>query len=336
MINFNYENVIICLYPGGSGGKFLVNNLGLSDSALFQHLELSLFQIKGKFNKSKKINFLLNKISNIKDIWTDLDLDDVHFFGAFSEEIDYCSEEEYKEKLNLKSSFIEKFIENKKYFFVLSHNYETFLKQKKIWKNSKTIIFTDHFFFTLLRNCKSNFRTFIWDRVLEKTDLYLPPYIPPMGNINMDIFGDIGEEAKKFVKETLSDKKFIDECKEKYEKMKLKNIWKIVRKEHWEIESPKSIHEYLKLPHDIREEIQELFEEIKYTYGPKLNYPKNNFDNFDYKWNVNWYFSEEETCFHIKELYDKLGFDDYDDEYTRKYYKTWFSKINEMSRISHE
>lgn len=335
MINFDCDNVILCLYRGGSGGKFLVNNLGLSDDAFFQHIKLAIYQLKGKFDKQKKIKFIEKKLSEIKNNeWTDLELDDEHFFGVLSEEIDYLSEEQYLNAMNLRSEVLNEVISSGKYFFVLSHDYQTFLRHKKLWKNSKVIILTESFFFTKLRNHRASLRTFVWGQIVKEHEFYLPPFIPHLGDVPKRFMEKITDQSKEYVKEKLTDPIFLEQCSQKYEKAKLKYIWSVLRKNEWPQREPQCIQEYVDYPKELRDDIQKVFNEKSKEFDPNHKYPDEIINAADYLWDVSWYFSEDDTSSNLEKLYNKLNLKDYDEKISRHYYKVWFDKINEMSKIS--
>jgi hypothetical protein len=48
-------------------------------------------------------------------------------------------------------------------------------------------------------------------------------------------------------------------------------------------------------------------------------------------WDTNWYFSEEDTVSHIKELYDLFGFNDFNVDVVTEFYRKWISKLDEFS-----
>jgi hypothetical protein len=50
-----------------------------------------------------------------------------------------------------------------------------------------------------------------------------------------------------------------------------------------------------------------------------------------YVWDTNWYFSEEDTVIHIKELYDLFGFKDFNVDVVTEFYRKWISKLDEFS-----
>ncbi len=53
-----------------------------------------------------------------------------------------------------------------------------------------------------------------------------------------------------------------------------------------------------------------------------------------YVWDTNWYFSEEDTVTHIKELYDLFGFKDFNEKIITSYYRKWISTLDELSKTA--
>jgi hypothetical protein len=69
---FAGKPIIVC-YPRGTGGKFLINCLGFSDSSTLPDADLLLKQLDYKLTKQDKLSILLDKISKVKFVWNDLD-----------------------------------------------------------------------------------------------------------------------------------------------------------------------------------------------------------------------------------------------------------------------
>jgi hypothetical protein len=76
--NFDTKNIILFHYPSYSGGKFVMNCMGLSDDMVFQHQDLAQKQIDGNFSFDDKKEYILTWMKH-EDIlenkrWLDLDL----------------------------------------------------------------------------------------------------------------------------------------------------------------------------------------------------------------------------------------------------------------------
>ena len=76
-MNYQTDKLVIVFYPRVSGGKFLINCLGLSDSALLQHQDLVDFDQQSKINYINQQLEIARKSSN----WQDLGLGCEEFFG---------------------------------------------------------------------------------------------------------------------------------------------------------------------------------------------------------------------------------------------------------------
>lgn len=53
---------------------------------------------------------------------------------------------------------------------------------------------------------------------------------------------------------------------------------------------------------------------------------------FLYVWDTNWYFSEEDTVTHIRELYDIFGLENFNEELVSLFYRMWISKLDKLSK----
>ena len=49
-------------------------------------------------------------------------------------------------------------------------------------------------------------------------------------------------------------------------------------------------------------------------------------------WNTSWFFSQDDTLAHIKELYDTLGLSDFNQNYISAYYTLWVNKLEQMNK----
>jgi hypothetical protein len=81
LINLNTDRAVIAVYPQWSGGKFLLNCLGLSDHAHLQSALLSTLQLRGEFTPWHKYEYLVKKLRAELYVWKDLDLGDYQMFG---------------------------------------------------------------------------------------------------------------------------------------------------------------------------------------------------------------------------------------------------------------
>lgn len=88
-----------------------------------------------------------------------------------------------------------------------------------------------------------------------------------------------------------------------------------------------TMKEYISLPQNIKEIIQRKYEKKKLSNSSQ-NYLKN---KFLYNWNVNWFFSKEETLKNIEKIYWILKLPDYNNVLIGKYYDEWINYMNDIS-----
>lgn len=78
MINFKTKDAVLVCYAEQSGGKFLINCLGLSSQVLLQDADLAVQQLSGNLTQHDKFELLLQRIQQTKEqnYWNDLGLGD--------------------------------------------------------------------------------------------------------------------------------------------------------------------------------------------------------------------------------------------------------------------
>lgn len=80
-IHANTDRLIVAYYPNGSGGKFLLNCLGLSRHMVLQDSKLARQQLSAQLDPGHKLEILLTRLQQVTDNWCDLDLGCVQLFG---------------------------------------------------------------------------------------------------------------------------------------------------------------------------------------------------------------------------------------------------------------
>jgi len=138
----SYDNIVIVCYPPSAGGKFLINNLGLNDRAVFQHSILARRQIEDNFSYSDKLEYLSDQIKHTlkKEQWNDLELGCLQLFGLRG--IDYQTQ--YPETLvNQFNPIIQKIISKNLFLFLVAHNTMELCSELNFWPNAKVIGFTN-------------------------------------------------------------------------------------------------------------------------------------------------------------------------------------------------
>ena len=154
MINFDTNNLIIVCYPWNAGGKFLINCLGLSDSAVFQDAELAQKQIDGNFNQLNKFEYIQTELSNTQFEWVDLNLGCFQLF-----DIDSSLYYHYPEniiKLLITNKVVERVSNSNSKFFIVAHTPTMCGKILNIWPNAKIIYFKNNTKFIKFRNSDWN------------------------------------------------------------------------------------------------------------------------------------------------------------------------------------
>ena len=160
MINFNTDRLVIVCYPRLSGGKFLINCLGLNDNCVFQHQDLV------NINYQEKITYLHNKLDQARQNkrWTDLDLGCYQLFN------DISLTRFISNKINFKSvisSTVKQLSDDSnKFFFLVAHDIPTLKGYLKFWKNPKIVFFQNyHDFIQHRKPIKDLTVTKYWDRI---------------------------------------------------------------------------------------------------------------------------------------------------------------------------
>lgn len=117
------NNLIVVAFPAYSGGKFLINCLGLSNACHLQHADLLLLSPEKKFTYLTK---RLDEIINKKTAWDDLGLGDWQLFGW---PVNYQT--------------LSKFPQDK-FFFAVAHDLDTLNKIVKCYTSALRIYFIDN------------------------------------------------------------------------------------------------------------------------------------------------------------------------------------------------
>lgn len=176
-IDFDSDRIVIVHYKPNSGGKFLINCLGLTDNAVFQDAVLVHRQLKNEFDVTAKLNFLIEKLEDTQagKTWNDLALGCKELFGIATKE--YLSGPlELKKYWNINQA-VQRAIDNDKYLFLVSHS-NLFLKRAmEVWPNARVVVFDNCDYFI---HHKRRFTTWpvlptIWDNIRDETWTSNPP-----------------------------------------------------------------------------------------------------------------------------------------------------------------
>lgn len=109
---------------------------------------------------------------------------------------------------------------------------------------------------------------------------------------------------------------------------KNQSYWNRIRGDDWPDE-PKTMHEYNKLPLWIRQELEVQFED----HFRSLYLPDFGDTDFQIRWNCDWYLSEKTVVDSMKNLYEKLGLDDFNAEWIASYWRLW---TETLTRLEHK
>jgi hypothetical protein len=149
-INFDTDNMILCIYPRFAGGKFLKNCLGMDDKVVFQDSILAEKQLAGNFDITDKLQYLLLKLKQVQisSHWTDLELGCTRLFGF--------GEGDYTEITKSFKEIIELLSHSELNFILGVHHVQNLQPILNVWKNAKIIVFTNTKNFRRLRPSDTN------------------------------------------------------------------------------------------------------------------------------------------------------------------------------------
>lgn len=148
--------IIVC-FPRNSGGKFLINCIGLSNDAVLSDILLVQQQLDNKFNSYDKLKLLLNRISICNDTgtWDDLQLSQCQLFNSTAlidtftiEEIQKFDGYSFTSILPAEfflTSATDIVIHSDKFFSVETHGINDAIFYYNLWQDSKIILFDNKF-----------------------------------------------------------------------------------------------------------------------------------------------------------------------------------------------
>jgi hypothetical protein len=141
------SNIVVVYYPRHTGGKFLINCLGLSNQAVLQDNSLAKLQIDGLFTPENKISLLLDRLKEITNHWDDLKLGCTSLFGG--ENHAKITNHNFKPDNFIKNldPVIKLIIEKNYFFFIVAHDDYTLKNILYAWPNAKIIYLTDYYLY---------------------------------------------------------------------------------------------------------------------------------------------------------------------------------------------
>ena len=195
---FDTSNLVIVFYPPFAGGKFLINSLGISNGAVLQDGPLAEQDLAGLLTSQDKLNILQSRIATETNPWRDLDLACRYLFGV--DEFNFFAEDLETASSKITAIGREVLYSNKMSFMV-SHYPRKYRRLKEIFKNAKTISFTNSSSFLANRNEEFYVQTY-WNNI--KGDNW--PSTAPL------TYAEFNQCPKDIQKEIIS--KFPDLCDE--------------------------------------------------------------------------------------------------------------------------
>jgi len=149
-INFNTDKIVIVYYPGGTGGKFLLNCLALGSNSVFQEADLATQQLNNKFSSDQKIQMLLTRLENVSNQWNDLNMSNLNYSGITNNT--YL--EEYKQSKYIWpfKSVVQNTVDHDNYFFLTAPTPKYLSAMLGIWPNAQLIILENY------KNFLNNYR----------------------------------------------------------------------------------------------------------------------------------------------------------------------------------
>ena len=167
--------IIVC-YPRGTGGKFLINCLGLSDDVLLSDFKLAQRQLNNQLTPSDKLDLLLDRLSTTSaQNWNDLDLSHVRLFDSMSLLNTFSNEEKEKfsgssytsvidPNLFLNTRATHTIINSNKAFGFESHGLNEAEFYYNLWDDATMILFDDNFnLFYQYRTPYSMYKNIDWE-----------------------------------------------------------------------------------------------------------------------------------------------------------------------------
>jgi hypothetical protein len=212
MINFNTSNLILVCYPQFSGGKFLINSLGLSNDAIFQDRNLAERQLFNSFTQQDKFDYIENQITEVKTKWTDLNLGNDSLFGFRIN--DYLISPQVVQNYGPFFDVVESLSNSDKKFFLGGHWPILVDKYLEVWPNSSVIVFY-------------NYNNFI-NNIRKNIPWKSPKYLTFQNKLDEEYFNyglKLGDKAILWDTSRYSDEdQTINGIRELYQKFSLDNF----------------------------------------------------------------------------------------------------------------
>lgn len=171
-INNQTSRIVTVYYPGGSGGKFLMNCIGLSRHAVLQDAKLAGSQLQGNLTVQQKHHLLLQRIQDTKQAWNDLDLGCHQLFH----DTNYTNKPIMHPRFFHFHPVIHDLSWAEQYFCLASNSAIQLRNQLQIWRRAKVILFenTELFLQTMRTKYLHPFMA-TWQRIRGESWPLRPP-----------------------------------------------------------------------------------------------------------------------------------------------------------------
>jgi len=180
--NLNTDRLIFVAYVGGSGGKFFINCLGLSDHVVFSDHKLVHKQLENKFTPTDKLLQLEATLDENINSWNDLKTHAPNLFGLNLDESLRGTWASFFQQMIKTSMF--SLLSNQNKYFCIEISLTELGKIQEIFPNAKIILFEKEYNnFILWRNlskeelCKKQQQSLIyyWNSIKGANWPDLPP-----------------------------------------------------------------------------------------------------------------------------------------------------------------
>jgi len=171
-INNATDRIVIVCYPGGSGGKFLMNCLALSQHAVLQDADLARAQIAGQLDVVGKYELLQKRLRAAEHGWNDLGMGCHQLFN----DVNYTNKPILHTRFFHFHPVIHDLSWDNNYFFLAAHSAMQLRGQLKIWYNAKVVCFYNtHEFLQQYRSRYLHAFMTTWCRIKGKSWPDMPP-----------------------------------------------------------------------------------------------------------------------------------------------------------------
>jgi hypothetical protein len=306
-INFTTENIVIIVFPKGSGGEFLLNALSLSDNAVLQNATLARLQLDNNLSSKEKFNILIDELS----ISCDGDLLTTHKISMLnSKKLFGIDGYRYFLDFNNIESYMNSIIQllsNSSFKFFLSTNSQIYLDIfLSKWRNAKIVKLENN----------NNFLEWRYNRKIDRYDF-----------IQVEWDKIKGEQWPTIAPKNLSDFQLLSYAIQNELIINFTTFFKnflIYNKEY----SADAVINMLNNHKCI--DIDKIIFDIELE--------RHRFEHiFDWRcitspdtsllWDSTWFFSENNTVKNLNNLCDQLGLIKPNDLLIRKYYQSWIKEI---------